>query len=459
MKYKPHKYQKHAIKLIEKQTQLGLFLDPGLGKTSIVLSAFKSLKTAGQAKTMLVVAPLIPMYTTWADEIAKWDNLKGLSYGLLHGKNKSITLSSKFDIYLINPEGLIWLVKEIKHIKKFPFDILVIDESHKFKNTRSKRFKLLKSLLAKFESRYILTGSPVPNGMLDLFGQIYILDEGEALGQYITHYRETYFYPTGYMGYDWQLREGSNEAIHKQIEHIVLRLSAEDYLDIPSLVVVDHWIDLPKHAMNLYHEMEKECILQLKKGVVTAVNAGVLTGKLRQIANGGVYHSETNLKTFDQIHMSKANLVQELVEELSGQQVLISYEFRHDLARIQKACEVATGVEPPYIGSGVTASKKKKIIEEFQIGKTQVIIGHPSSMALGGNLQNAYNIIMPALPWSLDNYDQFIRRVWRQGQTRSVILHRILAKDTVDKVIVEALNNKNRTQQGLLNLFKKSVGV
>lgn len=454
MKLTLHKYQKRVVKEMVECYSLGLFLDPGLGKTVCALTAFKKLKQAGNATSMLVICPPRTLYSVWPEEIKKWSDFKGITCSILHGPNKNEALKKDADVYLINPEGLQWLYEKTT----YPFDMLVVDESHKFKNWTSKRTKILKKLLPLFDSRYILTGTPTPKNLMDLFSQVYILDKGDSLGHYITGYRNEYFYPSGYGGYQWTPNKSAEKKIAEKIEHLVVRMDAKDYLNMPQLTFVDHYIDLPREARRKYNTLKKEFLLQLRKGVVTAGTAAVLTGKLRQMANGGIYLQNTG--QFENVHYEKSDYVAEIVEELSGQQALISYEFRHDLSRLKKALKSIIGYEPGHIGGDVTAKDADRLIEAFNAGDEQIILGQPESVAHGLNLQAGNNIVYHSLPWSLGSYQQFYKRSWRQGQDKPVIVHRLLARDTVDdQVMLRALKLKDATQETLFSLLKKSLGA
>jgi SNF2 family DNA or RNA helicase len=449
MKYEPHGYQQHAITKIVEEPSLGLLMDPGLGKTSCTLAGFDLLKGAGIVDKMLVICPLRPMYETWPAEIKKWDDFNGLSYCFLHGKNKEEAFKADADIYLINPEGLKWLNEK----KDWPFDMLVVDESTKFKNNRSKRFQMLKFRLDAFERRYILTGTPAPNGLIDLWSQIYILDGGEALGRYVTHYRRNYFYPlisNGKIVYKWGIAAGSEDVIYQKIDPITIRLDQEDYLKLPELVFQDIYIDLPPKARKAYNAMEKHFIAELKETkVVTAANAAVMTNKIRQIANGGIY---TTKKEWEDIHFEKAKATADMVDELNGQRVLISYDLKHDRERLMK--ELAD-FNPRYIGGGVSAKAARNHLADWNSGNYPVLLGHPSSVSHGLNLQAGNHIILHSLTWNLEDYDQFIKRLWRQGQEKPVFVYRIIARDTIDEVIIDALAGKARTQKSLLDKLRK----
>jgi SNF2 family DNA or RNA helicase len=331
--------------------------------------------------------------------------------------------------------------------------MLVVDESTRFKHGNTQRFKTLKPYLREFKRRYILTGSPAPNGLLDLFGQCYLLDGGAALGGYITHYRMEHFDPVGFGGYQWALKPGHDKLIEEKLRPLVMRLSAEDYLDIPPLINNTVTVTLPDAAMKVYREMETLLVAQVKDEQVVAANAAAATTKCRQIANGGIYHEGGS--EWSHIHEAKVEAVKELVEELSGKPALVAYEYRHDLERLQRAFPDA-----PHIGGGVSAAAFARIEHEWNRGEIPVLLAQPQSVAHGLNLQGTgAAVIWAGLTWDLEVAEQFVRRVWRQGQKETVVQHFIVAKGTVDEVVMRALARKDKTQSSLLAALKTHLGV
>lgn len=446
MKWQPHDYQMRAISLMLGQGAAGLFLDPGLGKTSVTLAAFKILKDKGLAKKMLVVAPLRPMELTWPNEIRKWDTFSGLTHTILHGREKEANLHQEVDVYLINPEGLKWLYDRPN---KPRFDIICVDESTKFKDSQTKRFKLLKEHIATFNRRWILTGTPVPNGLMDLFGQIFILDLGRALGRYITHYRNRYFYnPNVWDPYTWAARPGAFEEITERIAPLVLRLKAEDYIKMPELVDIDVHVQLPPEAAEQYKSIEDEFYAQIAGQEIVAENAAVAGGKCRQICNGALYYHDKDKMSREwvPVHNAKLDALEDLLEELGGAPVIIMYEFNHDLDRIRDRF----GKDLP-IFTGLTGSRLVKLEADFNEGKIPILLGHPSSMALGLNLQGAcHHVIWFGMTWNYGDYDQSIRRVRRQGQkSTQVFNYRIVAMGTVDERVGLRLIAKRNLQEAL----------
>ena len=300
--WKPHNYQKKAVKFLLEHAAAALFLDPGLGKTSVTLAAIKVLKAKGLLSKVLLIAPLRVCHSVWPNEITKWKDFGELKVVVLHGKDKEQLLEEEADIYVINPEGLDWLLQvqktktkagktrvsvDLRRWKKLGFDTLVIDELSKFKHVQTNRFKAMKLVIHTFARRWGLTGSPAANGLLDLFGQCYILDEGRTLGKYITHYRQTYF-DQGYDGFSWTIKEGSDKQIYDRLKPLALRMG-DDLLDMPKLVENNIKIELPPKVLKIYEHLEDDLVAQLDEGKVTAKTAATASMKCRQVANGGIY--------------------------------------------------------------------------------------------------------------------------------------------------------------------------
>ena len=486
--WKPHAYQKKAVKWLLEHAGAGLFLDPGLGKTSITLGALSILKKQKVSGISLVIAPLRVCHSVWPAEVEKWTDFNHLRVGVLHGKNKEQILEDaidgdKYDILCINPEGLEWLfgvtkvrgrnnkvrVELDKKRMRWLFGPgcltdLIVDESTKFKHSSSVRFKILKEALDRFRRRWILTGTPSPNGLLDLFGQIFIVDMGASLGQYITHYRKQFFLPTGFGGYTWRPQPDAEKQIYAKLKKLVLRLDANDYLELPELVPNIIKFDLPEKARDLYDAMEDDMVADVESGKITALSAASAMIKCAQIANGGVYKQTDPLvstkrkkgaDSWDRVHDCKDEIVADLVEEISGQPVLIAYEFEHDLQRLLEVF----GKDTPYIGGGVSAKRSKEIEQSWNRGEIPVLLGHPAAMGHGLNLQNAGNhVVWYGLTYDYELYDQFIRRVLRQGSKhKRVFVHHIIARDTVDELKLFALRRKKKGQSALLDALRVYV--
>lgn len=420
----------------------------------------KILLAKGYARKVLVVAPLQPCFSTWPAELGKWVDFENLTWTILHedhGKGKAENLKLDVQIYLVNPAGLKWLLAQPDRPK---FDILCVDESTDFKDTRTQRFKLLKQLLGECRYRWILTGTIIPNGLEDLFGQIYILDEGSALGRYITHYRMNYF-DVDFSGYKYKPKPGSFERIVERVKPLALRLRAVDHLKMPDLMKVTLPVRLPQTVMKQYKQVEDAFYLALDEHKIVAANSAVAGGKCRQIANGAVYTSPDALEMLNEagefiseppkyvvMHDEKLIRLERLVAELSGAPILIAYEFKHDLDRL-----LAYFPDAGVLGAGVSNKKKQENIDAFNAGKLQVLLGQPASMSRGLNLQGACkHVALFSITWNLEHHDQFIARVYRQGQKHeTVYVYYIVAEDTMDVKVCSVLQTKDRDQQSFLS--------
>jgi len=455
MKFVPRPFQKESIRFGVSRASAGFLLAPGLGKTMIVLSIFKILKKLDLIDELLVISKLKIIYTVWPSEINKW-NLD-FRYRTLHGPKKNWRLQKKADVWLLNYEGLRWLRTKTKFFKRGKRIMLVCDESSKLKSYRAQRFKFLRKMLHLFDRRYILTGSPVPNSLMDIFSQVYVLDRGKALGQYITHFRNKYFYPTGYMGHEWKLHHGAEKRIFKRLKPIVIRYGNEQ-LNLPPLTFLNRRVELPKKARVKYDQMENDFVTMLNKHLITGANAAVASGKCRQIANGGLYiDREYSLdgrpigpRKFVRIHEEKDESLVDLIEELSGEPAIVFYEFIHDLERLRKHFPDA-----PAVNRQLKLKKLSSLINQWNAGKIPVLFAQTGTASHGLNLQGSGGIVVfYSLGWNLEEHEQAIARVWRQGQTRRVLVYRLIATNTVDEVILAALARKDKTQQALLDAMR-----
>lgn len=398
-------------------------------------------------------------YLVWPKEVEKWADFEHLKVALLHGSKKDLALRSGADVYLINPEGTEWLFDALGPKKdKWPFDVLALDESTKYKNTRTIRFQTLRSRLHKFRRRYILTGTPAPNGLIDLFGQVFVMDLGRSLGQFITHYRMQYFDAVGWMGKHFVPRPGAEQKIYQALEPYVLRMDRKDYLSLPPLIPANHYVDLPPAARKTYDRLEDEFLVLFDKGKVTAANAAVLGGKLRQVANGGIYldeQPEERKRRVKEVHEAKTEALLDLLGELQGQPTLIAYEFLHDAQRIQRALKKAGYGDVPRVGGGVNMKATVEIERRWNAGELPLIVAQPQSVAHGLNLQKTGRaIIWYSLIWNFELYDQFVQRIWRQGQTERVFVHHLIARNTRDETVMTGLRTKDRTQRALLDALR-----
>lgn len=456
----PHKYQKKAADFLIKNKEAALFLDPGLGKTAITLNAILQLKKKKVIKKVLIIAPLLVCYNVWPAEIKKWAQFNNLSVAIAHGRKKLEALDTDADITLINYEAIAWLfslkgggLNTVNKIKKAGFDVLVFDELSKMKNASSNRFKVLKNLLNAFKFRWGLTGSPAANGLMDLFGECFMLDNGKALGRYITHFKHAYFITVDPKGLIWRPLKDSADKIFDKIKHLALRMKAEDYLDMPEIIYNNIYVDLDKKTRAIYDEMEKEFITAINDKIVTAANAAVVGGKCRQICSGAIYvrdmPDDIDSSMYEIIHTAKIEALLNLIEELQGNQLLVAYEFIHEKYRLADALKSykAEFIKPK---SAVT----KSIVDAWNKGLINILLGQPQSMGHGLNLQgsNCAHVCWFTPTWNFELYDQFNRRIYRQGNNASkIVVHSIIVKDTIDMVVQQALKSKDMQQNNLFN--------
>lgn len=434
----------------------GIFLTPGLGKTTVALAAYDKLLKGGAIRGMLVIAPLQVCEHVWtkddpASDLARWDNFKHLTVSFMHGKKKIEALRARSDIHVINPEGVPWLVDQRPDFRDY---MLVVDESTLFKHTRTKRFKALRSILPQFARRYVLTGTPNPNGLMDLFGQIYIVDLGAALGKYISHYRSEFFSPTGYGGYTWVPQPDAGDRIMKKLRPITIVETSEDILKLPACIETDVRVTLPLSARGVYKALEKDFIVALENGLVTAKNAGVASMKLRQVVNGAVYVDEEldglvaaprmrdGERPWSEVHAVKIEALSNLLDQLGDKQVLIAYEFRHDLQRLRNL-----------LGKDVfVLGENRDAIEAWNDGRARRLLVHPARAARGLNLQHGgYAIVFFSLTWNWEHYYQLVKRLHRRGRREPVFVYRIIASGTVDELrVLAAIRRKELDWRELL---------
>jgi SNF2 family DNA or RNA helicase len=459
-KWTPHGYQKKVVKFCLQLAAALVLLDPGLGKTSIMLAVLLMLKKEKMAERMFIIAPLRVCYQVWPGEVAAWSDFQHLRVGILHGKDKEKVLANyeDYDILVINPEGLDWLVgkhpfADLRRI--FRNAILTVDELTRFKNATGKRFKLLKSILPLFQRRYGLTGTPAPNGLLDLFGQVYVIDEGKALGRFITHYKREYFRPLDPNGWKWAPQPGAEERIYAALAPLAIRMAAKDYLELPEYVEIRHTIELPAAVRKTYDVLEEDLVASFQRGEIVAGNAAAASTKCRQICNGAVYVDDDvaalvggKKRTVMELHDLKLEAVAEFLEDLQGQPFLMAYEFNHDLERLLKKFP-----NTPYIGKGISPAEGKRIEDRWNRGEIPFLLAHPASAGHGLNLQKgqAAHVGFFNPPWDYELWKQFIDRVLRQGnKNKRVFNHVFVAHDTVDII---ALYDKHRKERGQDKLF------
>jgi SNF2 family DNA or RNA helicase len=449
--FKPYAFQQYCIDRVIKDDAVGLYLDMGLGKTVITLTAINDLRlNRFLIHKCLVIAPKRVAETTWSREAKKWDHLRHLRISAVLGSKKQRleALKNAADIYVINRENVTWLVEHYK--TDWPFDMVVIDESSSFKNHKAKRFKALCWVRPHIKRIVELTGTPAPNGLLDLWAQLYLLDQGERLGKRITHYRERYFEPdqrSRDVIFSYRPKPGADEAIRKKIADICVSMKAEDYLDLPDVTEVIVPVELDSKAKALYTKMEKEMLLDFDETIIDAGSAAVLTNKLLQLCNGAVYDEQRKVT---EVHQCKIEAFLELVEGLNGQPALVFYSYKHDLDRLQQALS-GTGLR-------VCLLKGPEDEDGWNSHKIDILLAHPASCAFGLNLQEGGNqVIWFGLPWSLELYQQANKRLHRQGQKEKVIIHHLVVEGGVDEDVMKALESKSNTQEQLLEALKVRI--
>ena len=449
----PHKYQLTAINHVINVPKCGLFLDMGLGKTVSTLTAIKELKyNRFQVNKVLIIAPKKVAEGTWSKEKDKWNHTKDFRVSLvLGGQQKRIkALSVNADLYIINRENIPWLVDYLRN--DWYFDTVVIDESSSFKNSRSKRFKALKMVLPKINRLIELTGTPSPNGVEDLWAQIYLLDQGIRLEKYITHFRAKYMEPNKRNRsqiFDYKIKDGVYDSIINKISDICISMKSEDYLELPDLSYNEIPVILNDKARRDYDKMERDFVLELEgaEDEITAVNAAALSNKLLQISNGAVYDS-TGIYT--EVHDAKIEAFLELVERLQGKSLLVFYNFQHDRDRIKRALEKSDLV--------VKELKTTQDEDDWNAGKIDILLTHPASAAYGLNLQEGGNhVCWFGLTWNLEHYQQANKRLHRQGQKEKVIIHHLVTQDTRDEDVMRALDSKADVQEEILQSLKARI--
>ena len=395
---------------------------------------------------VLVIAPLRVAQNTWPAEIGKWEHLNDLTYSVAIGTEaeRKAALSAKADIYLINRENVDWLIN--KSGMPFDYDMVVIDELSSFKSYSAKRFKSLMKVRHKVKRIVGLTGTPSTNGLMDLWAEFRVLDMGHRLGYYISQYRNNYFTPdkrNAQIIFSYKPLPGAEEAIYQAISDITISMKSKDYLDMPECIMNEVPVYLSDKERALYDQLRKDMVLSLGEEEIDAVNAAVLSGKLIQMANGAVYGDNNRALC---IHDRKLDALEDLIEGANGKQVLVAYWYKHDLERIKKRFEVRE-------------IKSNNDIEEWNAGKIPVAVIHPASAGHGLNLQaGGSTLIWFGLTWSLELYQQTNARLWRQGQKQSVVIHHIIAKNTIDENVMKALTVKDRTQEALIKAVKANLG-
>ena len=449
-----HNYQQYCVGFLEEHPQCALFLDCGLGKTIITLTAIQHLMyDSFDVNRVLIIAPLRVARDTWIAELAKWAHLKSLTMQRVIGseKDRIRALGERADVYVINRENTEWLVKHYSG-RKLPFDMLVLDELSSFKNYRSKRFMALKKVIGQFNRVVGLTGTPAPNSLEELWPQVFLLDRGIRLGRTMRTFIDLYFTtPNSWLPYKHELKEGAEDIIYQKLSDICVSMKATDHLNMPARVDNVVEVTLSSREMKLYKQMERDMLLPYADGDILALNAATLAGKLLQLANGACYDEFHNVKN---IHDKKLDALEDLIEAANGKPVLIMYGYQHDLTRIQERFGVCSPDHP----NGVRKLVSEQDMADWCAGKIQIAATQPASTGHGLNLQSGGStIIWFGLTWSLELYEQANARLWRQGQKNTVVIHHLVVKGTMDEQVMRALHDKAAGQEALMVAVKARI--
>lgn len=443
MKFIPHEYQKYAIRHIETHKEAALFLDMGLGKSVIALTAIWNLAfDFFEVSRVLVVAPLRVARDTWPAEIEKWEHLKYMTYSVVVGteEERKQALFKNALVYIINRENVDWLVN--KSGVPFRFDMVVIDELSSFKSHTSKRFKSLLKVRPHIKRIVGLTGTPSGNGLMDLWAEFRLLDMGKRLGRYISHYREAFFEPdkrNQMMFFSYKPRPGAAMEIYQRIGDMTISMKSLDFLQMPKLIMNEVRVKLSQEEKKVYDDLRKKMALSIEGNEIDAANAAALSGKLLQMANGAVYDDKHNPIW---IHDRKLEALEDLVEAANGKPVLIAYWFKHDLVRMKERLSIRE-------------IRSSSDITDWNAGRIPVAAIHPASAGHGLNLQAGGSVLIWfGLTWSLELYQQTNARLWRQGQEHTVIIEHIVTEGTIDEQVMRALRSKNKTQEALIEAVK-----
>lgn len=441
MKYKAHDYQQFATEFVLEHPYCGLILDMGLGKSVITLTAlWELILDRFDCGRVLVIAPKRVAEDTWPKELAKWDHLKGLTYSLVMGseKQRREALQKRAFLYIINRENVSWLVDNCR----WNFDTIVIDELSSFKSSKAQRFRSLRKVRPLVKRVIGLTGTPSPNSLIDLWPQIYLLDMGQRLGRFITHYRERFFVPdkrNREMVYSYKPREGAEDKIYELISDICISMKATDHLKMPELISNRIEVTLGPQERKVYDALRRDMIVKLKDGEIDAVNAASLSGKLLQMAGGAVYDSEGRTL---RIHDKKLDLLEDLIEAANGKPLLVAYWYKHERDRIQERFRVREILTT-------------KDIDDWNAGHIPVALIHPAAVGHGINLQQGGStLIWFGLTWSLELYQQTNARLWRQGQQHAVVIQHLVTTGTHDEDVMRALERKDMGQAALIEAVK-----
>jgi SNF2 family DNA or RNA helicase len=438
-----HAYQERMIEFFKREKRAALFVFMGAGKSVTTLTAVTDLLDSFAVNKVLIIAPLRVANSVWKQECGQWEHLKHLKVSVCTGseRNRLAALQTSADVYTVNRENVKWLVDH--YGKKWPFDCVIIDESSSFKNASSQRFKALKKVAPLTNYMLLLTGTPSPNSLLELWPQLYLIDFGERLGRTMTGFKQRFF-ESDYMGYNWAIKEGSQDKIHRLIEDKCLSMTANDYLELPERIDIVENLVLPAKVLKQYIEFEKEMFIEFENSEgVEALNAASLANKLLQFSNGCLYTDE--LKNYEELHKVKLDALADLIEVNESENILVAYNYKSDLERLEKRFPDA-----------VVLDKNQSTIDNWNTGETSLLLAHPASCGHGINLQRGGALIVWfGLNWSLELYQQFNARLHRQGQTKPVRVVHLVCGDTIDERVLSVLNDKDATQSKLIQALKR----
>lgn len=445
MKFSPHNYQRFAIDYILEHPQAAIFLGCGMGKTIITLTAINQLiYDCFTVRRVLIVAPLRVARDTWPAELKKWDHLTGLSMAVCVGppKAREAALAAGADITVINRENIPWLVERCG--KDWPFDMVVIDELSSFKSNTAQRFKALKAVRPRINRIVGLTGTPAPNSLEDLWAPFRLLDQGERLGKYITHYRQRYFEPDkrgGHIVYSWRLKKGAEDAIYERIGDMTVSMKTTDHLNLPPLTTTTRRVHLDAKERKHYDRLKRDMVTEIGDDIIDAGSAAVLSGKLMQLASGSIYtDDEQNYVT---VHDKKLDALEDIIEAANGHTVLVAFWYKHELERLRKRFP-----DGRYLDTD-------KDMSDWNDGNIPVAFLHPASAGHGLNLQDGGHILVwLTTPWSLELVEQTNARLFRQGQKEPVSIIHIVASGTIDDRVLSALEAKDTTQASLIHAVR-----
>lgn len=442
----PHSYQSRGVDWLITHPEAALFWAPGLGKTSTVLAAIQKLWSLGYKHRVLILAPLTVMRTTWITEPKRWLQFASLRIGVAHGLNKAeVLLDPQYDIVLLNYDGIAWAAPLLKKHK--PFGILVADEITKLKHTNTKRFKTLKPCLPMFMFRWGLTGTPAANGLMDLFGQMYVLDLGYRLGAYITHFRLKYFHQTPWDKFSWFITDENAARLHGKIADVAMYVDPKEFLELPELIHVEREVYLEPAQYKQYKALELAYILSIKDVIITAANAAVLTSKLRQFTSGVVYDND---RVPQVVHHAKIEGLEDLVEELAGEPLFVAYNFNTELELITKAFPDALTLR-----GGMSGPAVEEVLLKWNTGSYPLLVAQCDMAAHGLNLQfGGSAVCWFSQTYNLDTFIQLIARVWRQGQRNTVRCYHLVIAKTIDQQVVKVLADKTQTQNALFDALR-----